>query len=63
MVVSKFVVPFTSPLQRGHYSENPKPGTVRSEYGYFFNENIDISILDMSFFNMRKAEVERIDSQ
>lgn len=46
-----------------HYSERPKPGTVKTEYGYFLDESIDISTVDTSFFNMRKAEVERTDPQ
>ncbi|CAG7923142.1 unnamed protein product [Penicillium olsonii] len=46
-----------------HYSERPKPGTVRAEYGYFLDESVDISTVDTSFFNMSKAEVERTDPQ
>jgi hypothetical protein len=46
-----------------HYSERQKPGTVKTEYGYFLDESIDISAIDTSFFNMGKAEVERTDPQ
>ncbi|OJI87738.1 hypothetical protein ASPTUDRAFT_61784 [Aspergillus tubingensis CBS 134.48] len=46
-----------------YYSERPKPGTIKTEYGYFLDESIDISAIDTSFFNMSKAEVERADPQ
>ncbi|GLA75037.1 putative PKS/NRPS-like protein biosynthetic cluster [Aspergillus tubingensis] len=46
-----------------HYSERSKPSTVNTEYGYFLDESIDLSAIDTSFFNMRKAEVERLDPQ
>ncbi|XRM46506.1 hypothetical protein ABZX51_009537 [Aspergillus tubingensis] len=46
-----------------HYSERSKPSTVNTEYGYFLDESIDLSAVDTSFFNMRKAEVERLDPQ
>nr|ALQ32960.1 putative polyketide synthase [Fusarium scirpi] len=46
-----------------YYSETMKPGTVKTEYGYFLDESIDIASVDTSFFTMRKAEVERADPQ
>ncbi|GAQ45906.1 polyketide synthase [Aspergillus niger] len=46
-----------------HYSEKSKPGTIKTEYGYFLDESVDISAIDTSFFNMGKAEVERADPQ
>lgn len=46
-----------------HYSERPKPSTIKTKYGYFLDESIDISAIDTSFFNMSKAEVERADPQ
>ena len=46
-----------------YFSERPKPSTVKTEYGYFLDESIDISTIDTSFFNLRKAEVERVDPQ
>ncbi|KAF9772857.1 hypothetical protein IL306_009400 [Fusarium sp. DS 682] len=45
------------------WSETVKPGTVKTEYGYFLDESIDIASVDTSFFTMRKAEVERADPQ
>ncbi|KAJ5675621.1 polyketide synthase [Penicillium macrosclerotiorum] len=45
------------------YSETTKPGTVKTEYGYFLDETIDIATVDTSFFTMRRAEVERADPQ
>lgn len=46
-----------------HHSDRHKPGTIKTEYGYFLNESSDISAIDASFFNMSKAEVERTDPQ
>ncbi|CVL00302.1 probable polyketide synthase [Fusarium mangiferae] len=45
------------------WSETTKPGTVKTQYGYFLDESIDIASVDTSFFTMRKAEVERADPQ
>jgi acyl transferase domain-containing protein/SAM-dependent methyltransferase len=47
----------------GHYSEKWKPGNVKSEYGYFLDESMDVFALDTTFFNMSKAELERADPQ
>jgi len=38
-----------------------KNGTIKSEYGYFLDE--DLASLDTSFFSMIKNELERIDPQ
>ncbi|KAL3607011.1 polyketide synthase pks11 [Fusarium poae] len=46
-----------------YWSETMKPGTVKTQYGYFLDESIDIASVDTSFFTMRKAEVERADPQ
>jgi acyl transferase domain-containing protein len=43
------------------YSRRAKPGTVKSEYGYFLDESIDLGALDTSFFTMPRNEVERCD--
>ena len=43
------------------YDPTGKPGTVKTEYGYFLDE--DISLLDTSFFSMARMEVERLDPQ
>src|SRR4051794_18027135 len=43
------------------YSKTTKKGTVKSQYGYFI-EN-DLQQLDTSFFSMNKTEVERLDPQ
>jgi acyl transferase domain-containing protein len=47
----------------GHYSKSGKPGAVKSQYGYFLDESVDIGALDTSFFSMPKAELERADPQ
>ena len=44
------------------YSPSGKPGTVRSQYGYFL-EDVDLQNLDASFFSMNKREVEKLDPQ
>ncbi|KAJ9302946.1 hypothetical protein DTO271G3_320 [Paecilomyces variotii] len=46
-----------------YYSDTKKPGTVSTEYGYFFDENVDLGALDMSFFAMTRTEVERAGPQ
>ncbi|POR37433.1 Putative polyketide synthase [Tolypocladium paradoxum] len=46
-----------------YYSETSKPGSVKTEHGYFLDESIDIAAVDTSFFTMRRAEVERTDPQ
>ena len=43
------------------YDPTGKPGTVKTEHGYFLAE--DISHLDTSFFSMARMEVERLDPQ
>ena len=44
-----------------YHSESGKPGTVKTEYGYFLDENTDLGSLDASFFTMPRAELERAD--
>lgn len=44
-----------------YHSEKAKPGSIKTEYGYFLDDSIDISTIDTSFFHMGKAEVERTD--
>jgi acyl transferase domain-containing protein len=46
-----------------YYSANGKPGTIKTEYGYFLDETINLGSLDTSFFSMSGAEVERADPQ
>jgi acyl transferase domain-containing protein len=46
-----------------YYSETPKPGSIKSEYGYFLDGSIDIASVDTSFFSMGKSEAERADPQ
>lgn len=46
-----------------YYSEMQKPGSAKTEYGYFLDESIDIASVDTSFFTMGKLEVERMDPQ
>ncbi|KAK4941986.1 Type I Iterative PKS [Elasticomyces elasticus] len=40
-----------------------KPGEVKSEYGYFLDDSVDIGALDTAIFNMAKTEMERLDPQ
>lgn len=42
-----------------YYSKTVKSGTVKTEYGYFLND--DLASIDTSFFSMNKVEVERAD--
>ena len=44
------------------YSPSGKPGTVRSQHGYFL-EDADLRNLDAAFFSMNKREVEKLDPQ
>ncbi|KAF4462221.1 polyketide synthase [Fusarium albosuccineum] len=46
-----------------YWSEAPKPGSIKTQYGCFLDESIDIASIDTSFFSMRKAEIERTDPQ
>lgn len=46
-----------------YYSDTQKPGSIKTEYGYFLDESIDIASVDTSFFSMGKLEVERMDPQ
>ena len=43
------------------HSPSGKPGTVKTEYGYFLDESMDLRSLDTSFFTMTRAELERTD--
>lgn len=42
-------------------SEMPNPGSIKTEYGYFLDESIDLASIDTSFFSMAKVDVERMD--
>lgn len=44
-----------------YHSGKAKPGCIKTEYGYFLDESVDVSTVDTSFFHMSKAEVERTD--
>ncbi|EFE44178.1 polyketide synthase, putative [Trichophyton verrucosum HKI 0517] len=43
------------------FYNSSKPGSVRTEYGYFLNQ--DLAHIDTSFFSMVKYEAERLDPQ
>jgi acyl transferase domain-containing protein len=45
------------------HSTSGKSHSIKTEYGYFLDESVDISALDASFFNMQKAEIDRADPQ
>ncbi|KAJ5652341.1 Acyl transferase/acyl hydrolase/lysophospholipase [Penicillium longicatenatum] len=42
-------------------SEAAKPGSIKTEYGYFLDESVDLASIDTSFFSMAKVDVERMD--
>ena len=44
------------------YSPSGRPGTVKSQHGYFL-EDAELQNLDASFFSMNKTEVEKLDPQ
>ncbi|OQE44310.1 hypothetical protein PENCOP_c002G00914 [Penicillium coprophilum] len=44
-----------------YHSKMQKPGSIKTEYGYFLDESIDIASIDTSFFTMGKLEAERMD--
>ncbi|KAI8272976.1 Highly reducing polyketide synthase FUM1 [Colletotrichum sp. SAR 10_98] len=46
-----------------YYSESGKPGHMKTQYGYFLDESVDLAALDTTFFRMPKTEVERADPQ
>ncbi|GKT61721.1 polyketide synthase [Colletotrichum tofieldiae] len=56
-------VPETRFNVSSYYSESAKPGHVKTQYGYFLDESVDIAALDTTFFRMPKNEVERADPQ
>ncbi|KAK5987064.1 Highly reducing polyketide synthase VdtX [Cladobotryum mycophilum] len=46
-----------------YYSETERHGTLKTQYGYFLDESIDLGSLDTSFFSFTKSELEFIDPQ
>ena len=44
-----------------YYSPQVKPGSVKSEYGYFLDESVNLGSFDGSFFNLGRTEAERAD--
>lgn len=44
-----------------YHSTSGKPGTIKTEYGYFLDEAVDLGSLDASFFTMPRGELERTD--
>ena len=44
------------------HSPSGRPGTVKSQYGYFL-QDADLENLDAAFFSMNKTEVEKLDPQ
>ncbi|KAI1125541.1 hypothetical protein F5Y10DRAFT_294516 [Nemania abortiva] len=45
------------------HSHIAKPGAVRTEYGYFLDDTVDLGALDTSFFSMQRADLEATDPQ
>lgn len=54
-------VPSTRYDVEAYYSPTVKPGSVKTEYGYFLDESINLGALDGSFFNLGRTEAERAD--
>lgn len=44
-----------------YFSGTTKASSTKAEHGYFLDDSVDIASIDTSFFNMGKAEVERMD--
>ncbi|KAF1990145.1 hypothetical protein K402DRAFT_371161 [Aulographum hederae CBS 113979] len=44
-----------------YYSDTAKPGSIKTEYGYFLDESINLGSLDASFFTIPRGELERTD--
>ncbi|KAL2441692.1 Highly reducing polyketide synthase gloL [Exophiala dermatitidis] len=55
------------PLSRynsdGFYTKSGRPGSINVRHGHFLAEEDGIDLLDTSFFNISKAEVEKLDPQ
>jgi acyl transferase domain-containing protein len=45
------------------YSKSGRPGTIKSEYGYFLSESDNLRHLDTHMFPMVKKEVDVLDPQ
>lgn len=56
-------VPSTRFELSAHLSESGKPGTTKTEHGYFLDESVDLGTLDTTFFSFTKHELEYIDPQ
>ncbi|RDA92383.1 hypothetical protein CP533_4725 [Ophiocordyceps camponoti-saundersi (nom. inval.)] len=46
-----------------YHSKFPRPGTIRPEFGYFFDDSVDLGALDTSFFSFTKGELGYVDPQ
>ncbi|EFQ32027.1 KR domain-containing protein [Colletotrichum graminicola M1.001] len=57
------LIPQTRFNASSYYSEAAKPGHIKTQYGYFLDESVDLAALDTTFFRMPKSEVERADPQ
>ncbi|KAK2038839.1 KR domain-containing protein [Colletotrichum somersetense] len=57
------LIPQTRFNASSYYSETAKPGHIKTQYGYFLDESVDLAALDTTFFRMPKSEVERADPQ
>ncbi|KAI1613463.1 KR domain-containing protein [Exophiala viscosa] len=60
---ARSLVPDTRYNISAYHTGLGKPGEVKSEYGYFLDDSVDIGALDTTFFNMAKTEMERLDPQ
>jgi acyl transferase domain-containing protein len=45
------------------YSDDTKPGSSITQYGYFLDESVDLGALDTSIVAMPRGEVESMDPQ
>ncbi|KAI1619299.1 KR domain-containing protein [Exophiala viscosa] len=60
---ARSLVPDTRYNISAYHTGLGKPGEVKSEYGYFLDDSVDIGALDTTFFNMAKTEMDPLDPQ
>ncbi|RCI09633.1 hypothetical protein L249_4165, partial [Ophiocordyceps polyrhachis-furcata BCC 54312] len=47
-----------------YHSKHPRrPGTTKTEFGYYLDDSVDLGALDTSFFSFTKNELEYVDPQ
>lgn len=56
-------VPRTRYNSDGFFTASGRPGSTGVRHGHFLSEDDGIDVLDTSFFNLSKSEVEKLDPQ